>query len=176
MINKSLEIAGREWEHIRHSLELCGDIGEFDSEGFVLDKPTLISNLSLFTSNLIEMEEKSIKHGYATPEALDVFTTLTTRALEKLGLSKEWALVFGYGYGYVRTGWFGLHDRTEAQQMLFSKMFFPVGKVFNWNFDSSLVKTKFKTVLGTFIEWQNDPQLYANELKRYYRHYKHLWN
>lgn len=54
--------------------------------------------------------------------------------------------------------------------MLFSKMFFPVGKVFNWDFDSSLVKTKFKTVLETFIRWQNDPQLYANELN--YKHSK----
>jgi len=176
MINKSLDIAGREWEHIKHSLEMCGDIGEFDPECFVLDKPTLISNLSLFTANLIEMDEKSMRHGYATPEALDTFTTLATRALERLGLSKEWALAFGDGYGYVRTGWFGCREGTEEQQMLFSKMFFPVGKVFNWDFDSSLVKTKFKTVLETFIGWQNDPQLYANELKRYYRHSKPLWN
>ena len=62
MINKSLDIAGREWEHIKHSLEMCGDIGEFDPECFVLDKPTLISNLSLFTANLIEMDEKSMRH------------------------------------------------------------------------------------------------------------------
>ena len=174
MINKSLDIAGREWEHIKHSLEMCGDIGEFDPECFVLDKPTLISNLSLFTANLIEMDEKSMRHGYATPEALDTFTTLATRALERLGLSKEWALAFGDGYGYVRTGWFGCRGGTEEQQMLFSKMFFPVGKVFNWDFDSSLVKTKFKTVLETFIGWQNDPQVYTNELNRYYRHSKPL--
>jgi len=50
---------------------MCGDIGEFDPECFVLDKPTLISNLSLFTANLIEMDEKSMRHGYAIPEALD---------------------------------------------------------------------------------------------------------
>lgn len=176
MINKSLEIAGREWEHVRHSLEMCGDIGEFDPECFVLDKPTLISNPSFFTANLIEMDEKSMRYGYATPEALDTFTTLATRALERLGLSKGWALAFGGGYGYVRSGWFGLHEGTEKQMMLFSKMFFPVGKVFNWDFDSSLVKTRFKTVLERFIGWQNDSQLYANELKRYYRHSKPLWN
>lgn len=172
MINKPLEIAKREWENIRHSLEMCGDIGEFDLESFVLDKPTFISNLSLFTANLIEMDEEFMRHGYATPEALDAFTNLATTALERLGLSKEWALAFGDGYGYVRIGWLGVQEETEEQQMLFPEMFFPVGKVFNWDFDSSLVKTKFKTVLETFIGWQNDPQRYANELERYYNYSK----
>src|ERR1700758_4817344 len=174
MINKSLEIARMEWEHIRHSLEMCGDIGEFDPEGFILDKPTFINNISFFVANLIEMDEKSMRYGYATPEAQDVFTNLATRALERLGLSKEWALAFGRGYGYIRTGWFGLQEGTEEKQMLFSKMFFPVGKVFNWDFDSSLVKTKFKTILEKFIGWQNDPQLYINELKQYHKRSKHL--
>ena len=104
------------------------------------------------------MNEKSMRHGYATREALEAFTTLATRALERLGVSKGWALAFRDGYGYVRTGWFGVQEGTEEQQMLFSKMFFPVGKVFNWDFDSSLVKTKFKTVLETFIGSQNDPR------------------
>jgi len=156
MMNKSLEIARREWGNIRRSLEICEDIGEFDLEGFVFDKPTLISNLSTFTANLIEMDEKSIRHGYSTPEALDAFTTLATKALERLGLSKEWALAFGDGYGYVRTGWFGFHEGTEEQQMIFSKIFFSLWKDFNWDFDSSLVKRNFKTVLETFIGWRND--------------------
>jgi hypothetical protein len=108
------------------------------------------------------------------PEPLDVFTTLTTRALERLGLSNKWALAFGDGYSYVRTEWFRLQKWTEIQQMLFPKMFFPVGKVFNWDFDSSLVKAKFKIVLEKFIGWQNDTQLYANELNRYYKHSKLL--
>jgi len=135
---------------------MSGDIGEFDLEGFVLDKPIFISNFSLFiTANLIEMDEKSIRHGYATPVAPDAFTTLVTRGLERFGLSKEWALAFGDGYGYVRTGWFGLHAGTEEQQMLFSSTLFTFGKVFNCDFDSSLVKTKarFKTVLETFTRW-----------------------
>lgn len=158
MMNKPMEIASREWENIRHSLELCGDIGAFDLEGFLFDKPTFISNFSLFNANLMGMDEKSLRHGYATPEALDAFSTLATRALERLGLSKEWALAFGDGYGYVRTGWFGFHEGTEEQQRIFSRMFFPFGRDFSWDFDSSLVKTNFKAVLETFIEWQNDPQ------------------
>jgi hypothetical protein len=172
MMNKPREIAKREWVNIGHSLEMCGDIGEFDLEDFILDKPTFISNLSRFAANLVEMDEKATRHGYATPEALDAFTTLAAKALERLGLSKEWALAFGDGYGYVRTGWLGLHEGTEDQQVLFSRMFFPTGKVSDWDFDSSSVKINFKTVLETFIGWQNDPQLYANELRRYYKYSK----
>ena len=164
MIDKSLEIARREWEHIRHSLEMCGDIGEFNAENFVFDKSNYISNLSLFVVNLIEMDEKSMRYGYATPEALDVFTTLSTRALERLGFSKEWALAFGYGYGYIRTGWLGLHEEIEGQQMLFSKMFFPLGASFNWDFDHSLAKIKLQIVFESFRGWQDNPQLYTQNL------------
>jgi hypothetical protein len=75
MIDKALEAAKIEWGNI--------------------------SNLSYLITNLIEMNKQLIRHAYSTPEALDVFTTLDTKATERLGLSEGLALSFGSGYGCV---------------------------------------------------------------------------
>jgi hypothetical protein len=167
MIDKALEVARREWENIRGSLTMYGDIGDFNPEDFILGKPTLISDLLCFITNLIEMDKQLIRHGYSTPEALDVFTTVATKAAERLGLSEGLALAFGSGYGYVRTGWLGLQE-IEQQQVIFSKIYFTVGVNFYWKFDSPLVRTKLKTVFNRFMSWQNDPQSYSREMKAYF--------
>ena len=171
MIDKALEVAKREWENIRSSLSMCGDIGDFNPDDFVLDRPTLISNHLCLITNLIEMDTKFKRHGYSTPEALDVFITLATRAAERLGLSEGLALTFGSGYGYVRTGWSGLQG-VEQHQMVFSKIFFPVGWNFDWEFDSPLVRTKLKTVFNILMSWQNAPQSYVREMKAYFEDFE----
>jgi hypothetical protein len=35
-LERAVEIARREWANIRKSLELCGDIGEFNEEDFMI--------------------------------------------------------------------------------------------------------------------------------------------
>jgi hypothetical protein len=167
MIDRALGVAKREWENIRNSLSMCGDIGEFNPDDFVWDKPTHISNLSCLINNLIEMDTKLLRHGYSTPEALDVYITLATRAAERLGLSRVLARTFGSGYGYARTGWLGLQE-IEQQQIVFSKVYFPVGFNFDWEFESPLVKAKLKTVFNRFMSWQNDPESYTREMKVYF--------
>lgn len=171
MINKALEVARREWENIRGSLAMCGDIGDFNPDDFALDKPTLISNLSHLITNLIEMDKQLIRDGYSTSEALDVFTAFAVKAAERLGLDEGLALAFGNGYGYVRTGWLGLQE-IEQQQVIFSKIYFPVGVNFYWRFDSPLVRTKLKTVFNRFMSWQNDPQSYVTEMKAYFEDFE----
>lgn len=171
MIDKALEVAKREWENIRSSLAMCGDIGDFNPDDFVWGKPTRISNLSYLITNLIEMDTKLARHGYSTPEALDVYITLATRAAERLGLSGGLAHTFGSGYGYVRTGWLGLQE-IEQQQIIFSKIYFPVGFNFDWGFDSPLVRTKLKTVFNRFMSWQNDPESYTREMKVYFEDFE----
>jgi len=171
MKNEALEVAKKEWGNIRVSLGMCGDIGDFNAEDFTLDKPTLISNLSCFTTNIIGVDKQVRRHGYSTSESLDVFTTFATKAAVRLGLSEGLDLAFGSGYGYVRTGWLGLQG-IERQQVIFSKIYFPVGVNFYWKFDSPLVRTKLKTVFDRFMSWQNNPQSYSRVMKVYFEDFE----
>jgi len=165
MIEKAIKIAIREWGNIKCSLEKCGDIGELAPEEVVTDDPILMltKKFLLFTSSLIEMDKKLLKYGYSIPEASDVFAALATKAAGRLGLTRGLTLAFGGGYSYVRTGLLRLQG-TELQQTIFFRIFFPQGPDFNWDFNSSLVKTKFKAVFDKFMNWQNDTQLYAADM------------
>jgi hypothetical protein len=46
-------------------------------------------------------------------------------------------------------------------------MFYPSGVGFNWDFDPSLVKTKLKIIFERFRSWQDNPQLYTQDLVQF---------
>jgi hypothetical protein len=87
---------------------------------------------------------------------------LASRAAENLGLNEESASAFGMGYGFLKTGLVE-YNTLEPRQVLFHKMFFPLGVDFNWDFDPSLVKEKLHIVFERFKDWQNDPHLYTQD-------------
>ena len=126
VIIKALEIMRREWENVRYSFEMCGDIGDFNLEDFNTSKWLFNQGFEWLMSNVIEMDKKIAQFGYATPEALSVFTVLATRAAEKLGFNKELAFGFGIGYSFVRTGLL-VHNKLGPMQAIFCKLFFPLG-------------------------------------------------
>ena len=165
LVDKALEIVRREWENVRYSFEMCGDIGNFNIENFRASKWFFEEGFEWLISNVIEMDKKIPQLGYATPEASNVFTILASRAAEKLGFNHELASAFGIGYGFVRTGLLS-GNRLEPTQAIFCKLFFPLGmgSEFEWGFDSSLVKTKIKTVFDGFKNWQDNPQIYLQDL------------
>ena len=102
-LNDAIAIAQREWENVRSSLELAGDIGEFDKEDFmigiieedvIIREPLLSPTKSVsgysptfypmyFVQNLLTMDEKLGKEGYRTIESLYVFVELATKASER---------------------------------------------------------------------------------------------
>lgn len=157
---RAIQVAEREWENIRTSLEPCGDIGEFGSKNHLDIR--LISEDSLLIRNLIEMENKFGTHRYLTPEAAYVFTTLASMAAEELGLTGELAQNFGNGYSLIRTGCFSSNGTEEQRirQMVFLKLSFPLGGGFNWKFHSPRVKARLKSVFDKFVEWQNTTRIY----------------
>lgn len=167
-IQKTFQIMKREWENIRLSLRMCGDIGEFDSSDFVNGGSEC---LSLFR-NITEMEHKLPGYGYSTCQAAYVFSTLASKAGERLGLKGEFVQAFGGGYSWVRTGWFDLDGSIEEhhliKRMLFLKLFSPFGGDFtSWDFRSPVANTKLKLVFNTFIEWQSDPKSYSHDIREY---------
>jgi hypothetical protein len=171
MIDKAIQVLRREWENLRCSLEMCGDIGDFNPEDFSISRWTVEKEYTGFISTLIEMDERLSQYGYATPEALTVFTVLASTAAEKLGLKEKLTFAFGMGYGFVRTGLVVYH-RLEPRQILFYKIFYPFGAVkfhwdLNWDFDPSLVKIKLKIVYERFMSWQNSPQLYTEDFAQF---------
>lgn len=168
-IQGAVQVAEREWENIRASLEMCGNIGEFDFTNYLNTRPILVPEDSLLVRNLIEMENRFPIHRYITPEAAYVFTTVASRAAEGLGLTGELSQNFGSGYSLIRTGCFtsnGTEDQ-RIRQMVFLRLFFPLGGGFNWKFHSRLVKARLKSVFDKFVECQDNTEIYIQNSRLY---------
>ena len=184
-LESALEIARREWENVRLSLQKAGEIGEFDKKDFMigiieedviirepLKSPTKsVSGYSptfypmYFVKNLLLMEEKLEEKGYSSIEALYVFIELATRAAEKLGLHGTFAMAFGAGYGNVRTGWIA-EKGFPVEREIFSEMFFKGKKKdYEWGFNWTSVGERLKEIFDRFYSWEQDKRLYPNEVK-----------
>lgn len=184
VLEKALGIARREWANIGLSLELCGDIGEFREEDFmvgiieedvIIKEPIISPTKSVsgyaptfypmyLVRNLTLMDMKFSDYGYKTVEALYVFIELGIKAVERLGLLGTFSAGFGSGYGYVRTGWIGEKGRVEERE-IFSKMFFSGRRSYDWDFHWTSVREKFKLIFDKFMAWQKDPRLYEKEVR-----------
>lgn len=178
-IQTELQISKREWDNIKVSLEMCGDIGQFNLKKHVNTSPDLIENL-------IEMENKVLIYDYITLEAAYVFTELASKAVEKLGLVGEFAKTFGSGYSWVRTGWFDLRwinlDRDVrlkdyvVNQVLFFRLFFESSDGdFGWDFDSPEVRRKLKLIFDKFYIWQNNPEIHVEDFVCYKAQLVPIW-
>ena len=184
-LNEALLIAQREWENVRSSLELSGDIGEFDKEDFmigviaedvIIREPLLSPTKSVsvyaptfypmyFVKNLLTMDQKLAKEGYSTIEALYVFVEIATKAAERLGLNGSFSMSFGAGYASVRTGWIA-EKGYPIERELFVKMFFKNRKKsYDWDFYGSSVQENLSGIFIKFQSWQNDEDLYKKEVK-----------
>ncbi|NIP38010.1 MAG: hypothetical protein GWO07_03015 [Candidatus Dadabacteria bacterium] len=182
-LNLTLEIAEKEWNKIRESLSLCGDIGEFSKEDYmvgiieedlIVRLPKLSPTKSVsgysptfypmyFIKNIERMSEKFPEKGYRTTEALYSFIELATKAAERLGLRGTISMAFGVGYANVRTGWIaekGLQKEREIfEQMFFSGKF----KHYDWECDWTSVKQALREIFDKFNSWQDDEVLYKKE-------------
>ncbi len=177
-ILRALRIAKKEWENIRVSLEMYGDIGEFDSKNHVNSKLGYLPGGLTLARKLIGMEDKLPTYGYFTQEAAYVFTTFASRAAERFGLIGGMAHAFGSGYSWVRTGCFDASDMEKehvVKQLFFLKIFFPLGGFFNWDFNSPVVKTKLNVVIHMFVKWQDNPDNYNQYLRDYREQLEPLW-
>ena len=167
-LNNTYEIVTREWEDLRASFEMCGDIGDLTFEDLNEIKWLLGEEYEWLISKISKMDEKLSQYGYATPEAMYVFTVLAMIAAKRLGLESEnFAFNFGMGYGFVRTGLISYH-RLDPMQVLFYKMFFPLGGTWDiyWGFDPCLVKEKLSIVFNRFMSWQNKPETFKEDFAR----------
>lgn len=184
-LENAIQIAKREWENVRVSLALCGDIGEFSEKDFmigtieedvIIRQPLISPTKSVsgyaptfypmyFVKNLLAMDEKFSELGYKTTEALYVFIELATKAVERLGLVGTFCMGFGVGYGNARTGWIA-EKGLPLERDIFSQMFFRGRKKdYDWDFYWTLVRDRLKQIFDKFLSWQNDPKLYQKEVK-----------
>ena len=182
---RGLEIARREWENIRISLKLCGDIREFSEEDFmigIIDEDVIIrapeisptKSVSFFAPtyypmyfirNLISMDDKLEERGYKTVEALYVFIELATKAVERLGLIGTFSMGFGAGYASVRTGWTAEKGLPVERDIFFNMFFKDTKKTYEWEFCWTSVAERLETIFNKFLAWQNDQALYRREVR-----------
>ena len=179
----TLQIAEKEWNKIGESLSLCGDIGEFSKQDFMigiieedvivrLPKISPTKSVSVyaptyypmyFVKNIKTMNEKFSEKGYRTTEALYSFIELATRASDRLGLRGTISMAFGVGYANVRTGWIA-EKGLQREREIFEKMFFS-GKFknYDWECDWTSVKKVLKEIFDKFQSWQENELLYKEE-------------
>lgn len=188
--DQAIEYANELWECVRTSLMLCGDTGEFDKSEFmigpidedvIIRAPMLSRTKSVsgysptfypmyFVGNLTVMREKFEEKGFNTPEALYIFIELAAKASARLGLKGTFSIGFGSGYGRVRTGWIGEKSQPEESE-IFYKMFFPKELFLfkknkhEWEFHWTSVQERIKSIFDKFSEWQNDPELFSQEVR-----------
>jgi hypothetical protein len=172
LVQNALEIANREWENIRISLKECGDIGVFNDESQSYNNGNGSSQIdkdSSLVTSLIQMDSKLPEYGYFTMDAAHVFATLASKAGAALGLCENLASKFGCGYSLVRTSCLDRKCGNDIQrhvlkQLLFFKIFFPLGGIFDWDFDSPAEQLKLKLVFHMFKDWQSKPESYKRDL------------
>ena len=184
-LERAREIAKREWENIRTSLKLCGDVGEFSDEDFmigIIDEDVIIrepeksptKSVSFYSptfypmyliKNLISMDEKLEESGYKTVEALYVFIELVSKAAERLGLIGTFSMAFGAGYASVRTGWTAEKGLPVEREIFFNMFFTGTKKNFDWEFIWTSVGEKLKTIFDRFLAWQDNQELYLKEVR-----------
>ena len=164
MIDLASEVLYKEWESLILNMNSCGDIGELDFNE-LMKSDWLKGNEEVFLAKTISMFERLPECGYASPDAFYVITILAAIASEKLGLCKESAYSFGIGYGFARTGYIS-YNSLEPKQILFYRIFYPLGKVRNisryWEVEHTDIKHRIKSVFDSFLIWDNDPTSYKN--------------
>lgn len=182
-IANALRIAAREWENIKLSLSLCGDIGQFSKDDYMIGtisediiirypkkSPTKsVSGYSptyypmYFIDNLIKMDEKLEDKEYKTTEALYTYVELVTKAAERLGLEGNLASGFGCGYAFVRTSWIA-EKGLEEERLKFAEIFFSKrSRKFDWDFHWDSVQDDLKNVYEQFVSWKNNPEAYIKD-------------
>lgn len=184
-LNMALQIAEREWEKIRTSLELCGDIGKFDKEDFmvgIIDEDVIVrqplsnptKSVSVysptyypmyFLMNVLIMEDKFEDMKYNSLEAMYVYIELATKAVMRLGLEGNLAMGFGAGYAYVRTGWIAEKGWAEEREIFHGEFFKGRTIYYNWEFIWNSVKEKIEGIFNKFSEWKDNPEIYNKETK-----------
>jgi hypothetical protein len=178
-----LQIAEKEWNNIRESLSLCGDIGVFSKQDFMigiieedvivrLPKISPTKSVSVyaptyypmyFIKNIKTMNEKFSEKGYRTTEALYSYIELATRASQRLGLRGTISMAFGVGYANVRTGWIA-EKGLQREREIFERMFFSAKfKNYDWESDWTSVKKALKKIFKKFQSWQENDLLYKEE-------------
>ena len=167
MIALAKQILKKEWDTLRLYFEYCGDIGEFKFED-LMNSASVAGEDKALIGKTARMYESFPRCGYASPEASSVITILASSAAEKLGLSKNLAYSFGLGFGYVRTGFIS-YSELEPKQLLFHKLFFPLGRFSNnyLEFEPSLVKSKITTLFERFKRWDENPTLFEMDYLLY---------
>ena len=184
-LNRALDIASREWENIKCSLELCGDIGEFDKEDFMIgiieedviirnplesptksvsgDSPTFYPMYLI--KNLLVMEDKFSDFNYRTIEASHVFVELATVAANRLDLNGTFAMAFASGYAFVRSGWIAEKGLLVEREIFINRFFKGVKTDYDWDFHLQSIKIRFQEIFQIFKKWQDNPEIYKKEAR-----------
>ena len=167
MIGLSKQILKKEWDTLRLYFDDCGDIGEFKFDD-LMDSSWVRGEEEALIGRTLRMYESFPKYGYASREAFSVVTILASYAAEKVGHSKDSAHSFGLGFGFVRTGLISTSE-LEPKQLIFYKLFFPLGAVANnyLDFEPSLVKPKIKALSERFKLWDDCPETFLDDCKAY---------
>ena len=182
-VGAAMEVAGREWNRIALSLEMCGKTGEFDpslfmigviDEDVIIKKPLACATKSVDTNsptyypmylvkNLLEMDALMHARGYHTQPALYCYIELATGAANSLGLSGTLAMGFACGHAVARTGWIAEKGLRRERDFFLKTFFENSKKSHDWGFGWHSTQTQLKKIFDVFARWQRDGEAHKRE-------------
>ncbi len=184
-IERAAAVAAREWENVRISLGLCGDIGEFRADDFMLgtiSEDTIArapftgrtKSVSLYSptyypvylvENLLGFDEEFADKRYSSVKALYVYVEIVNTAALRLGLAGTMAMGFASGYAHARTGW-TVEKGLPEQRAVFTEIFFSRRSGnYDWDFHWDSVRRAFADVYDKFSRWRACPDLFREETR-----------
>ncbi len=184
-IERACKIAAQQWKNVRVSLSLCGDIGEFCADDFMLgtiSEDTIArsphtswtKSVSLYSptyypmylvENLLGFAEEFTDKRYRSIKALYAYVEIVNIAAIRLGFTGTLAMGFASGYAHARTGWIAEKGLAE-HRAVFTEMFFSQRpRNYEWDFHWNSVQRAFKDIYDKFSQWRDCPDLYRKETK-----------
>jgi hypothetical protein len=166
--SKEIELAERLWNELRESLSLCGEIGEFCPDDFILED---IPRLTLHGKPVLPLPvlRRLLELDVQINEVFwNVYEALAIAAAKKLGFHNELAVAFADALSCLRTGMAGGHH-TQAEQCISQDIFLKaIPYRADWNPGSIALQKQLKLVFEKFKEWERDPEGYRREIQQFW--------
>lgn len=189
----ALGVASREWNNIRTSLALCGDIGDFSADDFIVSdlrarawgggKPPLALIDALEAKR--EMGQ-NLEQPYCSISASRLYLALGIAAGQRLGFDAFFAALFGDGLAIVRSRLGGAFGNCAFEEAQFEQAFddalnlrkngnasvATMATLFAWRWDDVDVQRAFRACFDLIRDWIENPVAYQKARGKFWSAYR----
>lgn len=186
----ALGIVRREWSNLRAALTLCGDIGDFAEDDFIISDHGAYgwtgSKPPLALADALEMNrwmKRTPAQPYHSISASHLYLALGTIAGQRLKFDDFFSTLFGDGIAIVRSRFSGAFGNCAFEEEQFENTFnaalnlrktgdarlATMETLFQWRFDDVDVQHAFKACFDLLRDWIENPVEYQAAKEKFWR-------